>query len=45
VVEYVEQFSALVDQLSAYEANADHLYYTMKFVDGLQDDIKSVIMV
>lgn len=45
VVEYVEHFSTLVDQLSAYEANADHLYYTMKFVDGLRDDIKSVIMV
>lgn len=45
VAEYVEQFSVLVDHLAAYEAHADPLYYTMRFVDGLRDDIKSVIMV
>jgi hypothetical protein len=45
VVEYVEQFSVLVDHQSAYEDNADPLYYTMCFIDGLHDDIKSVIMV
>lgn len=43
--EYVEQFSVLVDHLSAYEENVDPLYYTMCFIDGLHDDIKSVIMV
>jgi hypothetical protein len=31
VAEYVEQFSTLVDHLSAYEANANPLYYTMRF--------------
>ena len=41
----MEQFSVLVDHLAAYEAHADPLYYTMRFVDGLRDDIKSVIMV
>lgn len=45
VAEYVEQFSILVDHLSAYETHTDHLYYTMRFIDGLNDDIKSVIMV
>lgn len=42
---YVEKFSELVDQLTAYESHTDTLYYTMKFVDGLRDDIKSTIMV
>jgi hypothetical protein len=45
VAEYVEQFSVLADHLAAYEAHADPLYYTMRFVDGLRDDIRSVIMV
>lgn len=45
VAEYVEQFATLVDLLAAYEANHDPLYYTMRFIDGLRDDIKSVIMV
>lgn len=45
VSEYVERFFSLVDHMSAYEANADPLYYTMRFVDGLWDDIKSIIMV
>lgn len=34
-----------MDQLNAYSVNADPLYYTMKFVDGLRSDIKKVIMV
>lgn len=45
VLEYVEPFSVLVDHQSAYEENVDPLYYTMCFIDGLHDDIKSVIMV
>lgn len=45
VADYVERFSTLVDHLSAYEANADPLYYTMRFVDGLREEIKAVIMV
>jgi hypothetical protein len=45
VDDYVEQFCTLVDHLSAYEANVDPLYYTMRFVDGLRDDIRSVVMV
>lgn len=45
VADYVEQFSVLVDHLSAYKANADPLYYTMRFVDGLRAEIKSVITI
>lgn len=35
VAEYIEQFSVLVDHLSAYETNTYSLYYTMCFIDGL----------
>ena len=45
VTEYVEHFASLVDELTAYESRTDPLYYTMRFIDGLRDDIKSVIMV
>jgi hypothetical protein len=45
VSEYVEQFAALADELAAYESRTDPLYYTMRFIDGLKHDIKSVIMV
>lgn len=45
VADYVERFSILVDHLSAYQEHTDPLYYTMRFIDGLHDDIKSVIMV
>jgi hypothetical protein len=43
VAEYVEKFFTLGDQLAAYEADANLLYYAMHFVDGLHDDIKSMI--
>jgi hypothetical protein len=45
VVEYVEHFSSLVDQLSAYEASTNPLYYAMRFVDELRDEIKSMVMI
>lgn len=45
VAEYVERFSTLMDQLVAYGSHTDPLYFTMRFVDGLRDDIKSVVMV
>jgi hypothetical protein len=35
----------LVDQLVAYEHNIDQRYYTTRFIDGLRDDIKSVILI
>jgi hypothetical protein len=45
VTEYVEEFSTLVDQLAAYESEANPLYYAMHFVDGLWDDIRNMVMI
>ena len=45
VSSYVDEFSQLVDKLNAYQHMSDPLYYTMKFVDGLRDDIKAVVMI
>jgi hypothetical protein len=44
VATYVEEFSRLIDKLNAYQTMSDPLYYTLKFVDGLRDDIKAVVM-
>jgi hypothetical protein len=44
VVAYAEQFSQLIDNLNAYQSMPDLLFYTLKFVDGLRDDIKVVVM-
>jgi hypothetical protein len=45
VAEYIELFSALVDQLTAYEPDANPLHYEICFVDGLRDDIRSMVMI
>lgn len=45
VPDYVEQFSSLVHELASYESRTDPLYYTMRFVDGLKHDTKSIVMV
>ena len=45
VQDCVDRFSELIDLLVTYEHTTDPLYYTMKFIDGLRDDIKSVILV
>lgn len=45
VADYVERFSQLIDQLRAYCPNSDPLYHIMRFVDGLREDIRSVVMV
>lgn len=34
---------SFVDQLLAYGKNTDPLFYAMKFVDGLRDDIRSAV--
>jgi hypothetical protein len=39
VLEYVERFSSLFDQLKAYQIEPDMHYYTTRFVDGLRHDI------
>lgn len=44
VQDYIERFTELVEQLKAY-TTPDPLYYTTRFMDGLQHDIRSIIMV
>lgn len=43
IADYIEQFSGLIDQLTAYAPRPDPLYYTQHFIDGLRPDIKSVV--
>lgn len=45
VSEYVDKFTELIDQLKSYNLNPDLLTYTTRFVDGLRDDIRAVILV
>jgi hypothetical protein len=45
VQDYVDRFCELVDVLVTYEHTTDPLYYIMKLIDGLRDDIKYVILV
>jgi hypothetical protein len=43
VDEFIEQYSAVVDQLSAYGGTTDPLYYTLRFIDGLKDYIRAPV--
>jgi hypothetical protein len=45
VSDYVEEYAQLVDQLAAYTSTTDPLYYTLHFIDGLREDIKSIVLV
>lgn len=45
VSEYIERFAALVDQLAAYESRVDPLYFTMRFIDGLRDDLRAAVLI
>ena len=45
VQDYVDHFVDLIEQLSAYTPNPNHLSYTTRFVDGLRNDIRSIILV
>jgi hypothetical protein len=45
VQDYVDHFVDLIEQLSAYTANPDHLFYTTRFIDGLRVDIRAIILV
>lgn len=45
VKEYVDQFSALVDNLVSYGHHVDPLYFVQRFVHGLRDDIRDVVIV
>lgn len=43
--EYIEKFTDLFEQLKAYNPNPDKLYFTTRFIDGLREDIRSVVLV
>lgn len=43
VIDYVERFATLFDQLKSYEPSPDLYYYTTHFVDGLRDEIRVVV--
>jgi len=43
VADYAEKFSELVDQLTAYGHVAEPIYYTMRFVEGLKDDVRAAV--
>lgn len=45
VTYYIDRFVALVEQLSSYTTNPDPLYFTTRFIDGLRDDIRFVILI
>lgn len=44
VVDYVEQFDNLVHQLLAHDSSMQPIVITNRFIDGLRDDIKAVVM-
>jgi hypothetical protein len=43
VQEYADKFTSIVDGLLAYGKNTDPIYYAMRFVDGLRDEIRTVV--
>lgn len=43
VVEYVDKFAELVDQLTAYGHVTDPSYFAICFVDGLKDDVRILV--
>jgi hypothetical protein len=45
IKEYVDQFSALVDNLVSYGRHVDPLYFVQRFVDGLRDDTRVAVIV
>lgn len=45
VSEYIERYTDLIEQLTAYNPNHDILAYTTRFIDGLHDDIRPAVLV
>jgi hypothetical protein len=45
VVEYIDKFDGLIDQLAAYEGLGDPLHYTMRFIDGLKEELRASILI
>lgn len=44
VGDYVERFDIVMHQLMAYESAATPIYFITKFMEGLKDDIRSMVM-
>jgi hypothetical protein len=44
VTDYLSRFTELIDQMKVYSPKHDQLYFTMRFIDGLRPDIKSVVL-
>lgn len=44
VGEYVERFDSIMHQLLAYERTAPPIYFVTKFMEGLREDIRSMVM-
>jgi hypothetical protein len=45
IEDYIERFAGLVDLLAAYESKPDPLHYTMRFIDGLREDLRAVVLI
>jgi hypothetical protein len=45
VVEYIEKFAGLIEQLAAYEGVGNTLHNTMRFIDGLKDESKGAVLI
>jgi hypothetical protein len=45
VEDYVQRFSALVDQISAYDTNPDQLNYLTRFLDGLKPGVRVLVAI
>jgi hypothetical protein len=45
VLDYVERFSELYDQLSAYEVSPDIVHYTTQFTEGLKPAIRMAVAI
>jgi hypothetical protein len=45
VEDYVQRFSALVDQISAYDTNPDQLNYLTRLLDGLKPGVRVLVAI
>jgi hypothetical protein len=45
VEDYVARFSALMDQISAYESRPDPVHYTTWFLDGLKQGVRILVAI
>ena len=43
VQDYIDRFAGLIDQLVAYGRSSDPVFFVMRFVDGLKDEIHNVV--